>query len=97
MRPLIPPVLIVCAAMTSNCAKPPQRLAAAPQVEMPAEARRPCELHRLPAKPTQADLEVGYAARGAQIVACDAARRLAVDTHDAEHGLEEEALKARRR
>ena len=27
-----------------------------------------------------ADLEVGYLTRGAQIVACDAARRLAVET-----------------
>jgi hypothetical protein len=35
--------------------------------------------------------------RGAQIVACDAARRLAVETHDAEHALEDEAMKARGR
>ncbi|TAL37388.1 MAG: hypothetical protein EPN98_03610 [Phenylobacterium sp.] len=63
---------------------------------MPTEARQPCELHRLPPVPTQADLEVGYAARGAQIVACDSARRLAVDTLDAEHALEEEARRRRR-
>jgi hypothetical protein len=31
-----------------------------------------------------ADLEIGYAARGAQIAACDAARQLAVDTLVAE-------------
>jgi hypothetical protein len=54
---------------------------------MPAEAARPCSLYLLPAKPTQADLEIGYATRGAQIVACDAARRLAVQTHAAEHAL----------
>ncbi len=35
------------------------------------------------------DLEIGYAKRGAQIVACDAARRLAVQTHEAEHQLED--------
>ncbi len=34
---------------------------------------------------------------GAQIVACEAARRLAVETHDAEHALEDEAVKARGR
>lgn len=54
---------------------------------MPPEASRPCSLYLLPAKPTQADLEIGYATRGAQIVACDAARRLAVQTHEAEHAL----------
>ena len=58
---------------------------------MPAEAARPCGLYLLPPKPTQADLEIGYATRGAQIVACDAARRLAVQTHEAEHELEAEA------
>lgn len=84
---------IACALMTSSCAKPRPVLPAAPQLGMPSEARRPCELHRLPAIPTQADLEIGYATRGAQIVACDAARRLAVETHDAEHGLEAEAIK----
>jgi hypothetical protein len=54
---------------------------------MPAEAARPCSLYLLPAKPTQADLEIGYATRGSQIVACDAARELAVQTHEAEHAL----------
>jgi hypothetical protein len=39
--------------------------------------------------PTQADLEVGFATRGAQIVACDAARRLAVQALDAEHELQD--------
>jgi hypothetical protein len=63
-------------------------LPAAPRIDMPAEAARPCSLYVLPAKPTQADLEVGYATRGAQVVACDAARRLAVQTHEAEHALE---------
>jgi len=64
---------------------------------MPAEARRACELHRLPEQPTQADLEVGYATRGAQILACDAARRMAVETHEAEHGLQDEARRKPRR
>lgn len=70
---------------------------AAPRVEIPAEAVRPCALHVLPERPTQADLEIGYATRGAQIVACDAARRLAVETHAAEHDLEDQAAQFRRR
>jgi hypothetical protein len=47
----------------------------------------------LPPAPTQADLEIGYATRGAQIVACDAARRLAVQTLEAEHALADAAAK----
>jgi hypothetical protein len=58
---------------------------------MPAEAARPCSLYLLPARPTQADLEIGYVTRGAQILACDGARKLAVDTHEAEHRLEASA------
>jgi hypothetical protein len=57
---------------------------------MPAEAIRSCSLYRLPKSPNQADLEIGYATRGAQIVACDAARALAVQTHEAEHALEDQ-------
>ncbi|HVI33796.1 hypothetical protein [Phenylobacterium sp.] len=64
---------------------------------MPAEAVRPCGLYVLPATPTQSDLEIGYATRGAQLVACDAARRLAVQTHAAEHALEDSRRPAERR
>ena len=63
---------------------------AAPRVEMPSEAVKSCSLYLLPAGPTQADLEIGYATRGAQVVACDAARALAVQTHAAEHALEDQ-------
>jgi hypothetical protein len=62
---------------------------------MPAEATRPCAIYRLPAQPTQADLEIGYATRGAQLAACDAARALAVQTHAAEHLMQDE-ISARR-
>jgi len=48
----------------------------------------------LPAEPTAGDLDAAYVLRGAQIVACDAARRLAVETllaertmQDAQYGL----------
>jgi hypothetical protein len=56
---------------------------------MPIEAARSCEIFRLPEAPKVADLEIGYARRGAQIAACDAARSLAVRTHEAEHELED--------
>lgn len=96
MRRLILTVSAACGLTTSACASRPS-LPAAPRLEMPPQARRPCELHRLPAAPTISDLEVGYAQRGAQIVACDAARRLAVETHDAEHRTEDEAQRAPKR
>jgi hypothetical protein len=59
---------------------------------MPPEASRNCSLYLLPQAPTQADLEIGYATRGAQLVACDAARALAVQTHAAEHALEDQIM-----
>jgi hypothetical protein len=43
----------------------------------------------LPAEPTLGDLEAAYAARGAQVVACDGARRLAVETLLAERALQD--------
>jgi len=63
---------------------------------MPAEAMRPCALYRLPVAPTQADLEIGYATRGAQLAACDAARALAVQTQAAEHAMQDEVSVRRR-
>jgi hypothetical protein len=62
---------------------------------MPAEAAKACSLYVLPQAPTEADLEIGYATRGAQIVACDAARRLAVQTLEAEHSLEDQLVAGR--
>jgi hypothetical protein len=94
MHRLPPLAFLGCALMMSSCATRPVS-PAAPRIAMPQEARRACDLYRLPERATQADLEVGYATRGAQIVACDAARRLAVETHDAEHALEEEARHGR--
>ena len=90
MRPLPLIVLVGCAMLTVSCAASRPSLPAAPQIEMPAQARVACEFYRLPDAPTEADLEIGYATRAAQVVACDAARRLAVETHDAEHALEAE-------
>ncbi|WP_303698369.1 hypothetical protein [Brevundimonas naejangsanensis] len=41
----------------------------------------------LPQTATAADLEAAYVRRGGQILACDAARRLAVETLEAERAL----------
>src|ERR1700744_2293009 len=87
--------LLVFAMLTSNCASRPPVLPAAPRVDMPPEASRSCSLYLLPGAPTQADLEIGYATRGAQLVACDAARALAVQTHAAEHALEDQVTTKR--
>jgi hypothetical protein len=57
---------------------------------MPAEAMKSCSLYLLPQNPTQSDLEIGYVSRGAALVACDAARVLAVQTHASEHALEDQ-------
>ncbi len=97
MRPLPPIAPLGFAIMIASCASPRPSWPDAPQIQTPPEASRPCAIHLLPERPTQADLEVGYATRGAQIVACDAARRLAVETHEAEHALEAEARSGRRR
>ena len=81
-------VLIGSTVLTGGCASSHLNFRAAPQIDLPADARRPCSLTVLPAEPTEADLEATLAARGAQIVTCEAARSLAVDIHDAEHRLE---------
>lgn len=78
-------VLSACATMTASCAgSPPISAVAPPRLTLPAIASRPCELHRLPPTPTLGDLEAGYMIRGRQIADCDAARRLAVQTLQAE-------------
>lgn len=51
---------------------------------LPEAARRPCALAVLPSEPSLGDLEAAYVERGAQIAACDGARRLAVETLEAE-------------
>ena len=71
--------------MTASCAgtRPPS----APEpvrLSLPVEATRPCRLITLGPSPTLADLETAYMARGEALVACDAARRLAVATLMAE-------------
>jgi hypothetical protein len=43
----------------------------------------------LPEAPTRADLDVAYAERGAGLVACEGARRLAVESLLAERALQD--------
>jgi len=54
---------------------------------MPEVATRSCRLDTLPASPSISDLEISYAARGADLVACEAARKLAVQTFEAQDAL----------
>jgi len=84
---LILTAALACAASMSACATRvlPSALPTPPRREMPETAKAPCALPRLPDLSTYADLEAAYYARGAVIVACDAARQLAVDLHAAEH------------
>lgn len=87
MRSWLLIALLGFSMLTVGCAKPPPISQAAPRLALAAEAKAPCALHVLPLQPTLADLEIGYVTRGAQIVACDGARRLAVETYEAQQGL----------
>jgi hypothetical protein len=60
-----------------------------PRLNLLHDALHPCQLAVLPAQPTQADLDAAYVMRGAQLVACDAARKLAVETLLAERALQD--------
>lgn len=78
------------AAMIASCAgSPPISTVAPPRLTLPEAATRPCGLATLSAEPTVGDLEAGYVMRGAQLVACDGARRLAVETLVAERAMQD--------
>lgn len=62
-----------------------------PRLVLPDEAVQPCQLAVLPDRPTRADLDAAYVKRGTQLVACDAARRLALETLLAERALQDRA------
>lgn len=67
--------------MIASCAGlRPTSSVAPPRLTLPQLASRPCDLYRLPDDPGVADLDVGYMTRGRQIVECDLARRMAVET-----------------
>jgi len=89
--------LLAFAIMTASCVSSPPPPVRPPRLALPDAATQPCPLAVLPPNPTQSDLDAAYATRGAQIVNCDAARQLAVDTQRAEHQLIDEWLKLEER
>jgi len=86
LRLIAPLALLV--TMTA-CATPGPQSVEPPRLTLPKAAETTCTLDRLPPAPTEADLETGYARRGASIVLCDAARDLAVQTLIAERELQD--------
>ena len=87
-HPFLPIVWLAFASMTASCAGSVRTFAVAPpRLSIPTAAATPCDLPGLPERPTQADLESVYAARGAAIVSCDAARRLAIEVLTSERRL----------
>ena len=88
--------LSACTLMIASCAAaPPISMAAPPRLILPEAAVAPCALAILPQDPSWSDLEAAYLRRGAQIAACDAARRMAVDTLTAERAMQDR-LRGRR-
>ena len=84
-----PIVLLGFGIMTASCAVSPPRSAVPPRLSLPTMAATPCELERLPEVATQADLEIAYVERGSQLVECEQARTLAVETLLAERMLQD--------
>lgn len=82
--------LIACGLTTASCAGSlPISTVAPPRLDLPEAATRPCALAVLPLSPSLADLEAAYLLRGAQILACDSARRLAVEALGAERAMQD--------
>ena len=98
-RPWHPIVPIACALMIASCAgSRPTLPVAPPRLTLPEAATRRCELPTLAERLTEADLDLAYVARGRALVACDGARRLAIDTLLAERLLQDRwRLEAARR
>lgn len=75
--------------MTASCAASLPPSAVPPRLILPQAATTPCVLERLSEAPSQADLEVAYVERGANLVACETARSLAVETLMSERNLQD--------
>lgn len=76
--------------MIGGCANRPQILAVAPpELVLPPEVERPCDLARLTGDDSLGALEEAYMRRGPQVLACDAARAMAVEILKAERSLRE--------
>lgn len=80
---------LACGLMASSCAgtRRTSTDALPPRLTLPEAASRPCSLAQLPENPTEGDLDAAFMLRGAQVVACDGARKLAVETLLAERSL----------
>lgn len=76
-----------CVMLSAGCATHAPPTAAPPRLTLPEIATQPCQLSLLPDDATMADVEAVYAARGADLLVCDAARDLAVQTLLAERAL----------
>lgn len=81
--------LLALPVMTASCAASLPQSVDPPRLILPRAAETPCVLERLPATPTQADLEVAYVERGARLVECETARALAVETLMAERVIQD--------
>lgn len=86
---LMKSALTGCVLMIAGCANSLPRFAPPPRLALPVEATAPCGLAILPDAPTRQDLDAAYALRGAQLIACDAARRMAVETVMAEREMQD--------
>lgn len=75
--------------MIASCAASRPASAPPPRLNLPSVVTTPCRLDRLPERPTLADFEVSYMARGQRLAECEAARALAVETLLAERALQD--------
>ena len=80
---------LVCATMIASCAGSPRPSVTPPRLTLPQAAATPCRLDRLTDGATLADMEASYMARGLALAECEAARRLAVETLQAERLLQD--------
>lgn len=94
--PLMKTALIGFALMIVGCASSPPPPVFPPRLVLPVEATTPCRLAILPEAPTRQDLDAAYALRGAQLIACDAARNMAVETLTAEREMQDQMSSNRR-
>ena len=78
----LPTMIASCAALRQESAPPPR-------LPLPEAATSPCRLDRLPERPTLADFESVYMARGLSLAECNAARALAVQTLVAERAMQD--------
>lgn len=81
--------LLALPGMTASCAASLPPSAEPPRLILPQAAATPCILERLSETPTQADLEIAYMERGSNLLACENARSMAVETLTAERDLQD--------